>query len=62
MTILPIVFFVLLYLFLVPAILTWLWNMTIPDIFGIKTIEYWQAFRLIIIAGILMGGGFINFN
>lgn len=49
--------FVLFWFFLLPAILEWLWNMTIPEVFGLKEITYWQSFRLIIISGILMGGG-----
>lgn len=57
-----IIILVLAWLFLMPAILSWLWNMTMPEIFGLKTIEYWQAFRLIIIAAILTGGGILNFN
>jgi hypothetical protein len=50
-------------IFLVPAILQWLWNFTMPDVFGLSELTYWQAFRLLLIAGILIGGpGFINFN
>ena len=48
---------VLLWFFLVPAILKWLWNMTMPELFSLKEINYWQAFRLIIISSILTGGG-----
>jgi hypothetical protein len=40
-------------IFLAPALFQWLWNITIPDIFGLKQITYWQAFRLILIAAIL---------
>lgn len=42
--------------FLVIALLQWLWNITMPDVFNLKPITYWQAFRLILIAGILFGG------
>ena len=35
--------------------LMWLWNITIPRIFNVREITYWEAFRLIIIAGILFG-------
>ncbi|NLM76209.1 MAG: hypothetical protein GX187_09010 [Clostridiaceae bacterium] len=45
-------------LFLVSALLMWLWNITIPRIFNVREITYWEAFRLIIIAGILFGRGF----
>ena len=44
---------VCVFLFIVPAILQWLWNITIPELFGLKEIRYWQAFRLIIICKIL---------
>jgi hypothetical protein len=43
--------------FLIVALLQWLWNITIPEVFGLKSITYWQAFRLLIIAAILFGGG-----
>ncbi len=46
-------FFAIVYLF------QWLWNITMPDVFGLKIISYWQALRLLIIAGILFGGGAI---
>jgi hypothetical protein len=47
-------------LLLVTALLQWLWNMTMPQVFNLKAITYWQAFRLLIIAGILFGSG--NFS
>lgn len=40
-------------LLIIPAVLQWLWNTTIPELFGLKEIRYWQAFRLIIICKIL---------
>lgn len=43
--------------FLVVALLQWLWNITMPDVFALKSITYWQAFRLLIIAAILFGSG-----
>ena len=42
--------------FVVAAVLRWLWNITMPDVFGLKDITYWQGFRLLIIAVILFGG------
>lgn len=45
-------------MFVVSALLMWLWNITITRIFGIREITFWEAFRLIIIAGILFGGAF----
>lgn len=46
----------IVWLFLAPAILSWLWNMTMPDVFEWRAISYWQAFRLILIVAILTGG------
>lgn len=43
-------------LFAVPALLMWLWNLTVPQVFGLRPLTYWQAFRLAIIASILFGG------
>ncbi len=51
--------FVLLVVFVIfvnVLIFQWLWNVTIPEIFGLPLIRFWQAFRLIIIAGMLFGG------
>ena len=42
-------------LFLVVWLLKRLWNMTMPVIFNLKAITYWQAFRLLLIASILLG-------
>ena len=36
----------------ISALLRWLWNMTVPQVFGLKEIAYWQAFRILIIAAI----------
>ena len=36
----------------ISALLRWLWNMTVPQVFGLKEITYWQAFRILIIAAI----------
>lgn len=33
-----------------------LWNITIPEIFGVKSLTYGMAFRILIIARILFGG------
>ena len=42
--------------FLIVWLLKWLWNMTMPAVFNLKAITYWQAFRLLLIAAILFGG------
>jgi len=33
-----------------------LWNLIIPDIFGIKTINFWQAAGLLLLSRLLFGG------
>lgn len=57
-SILTIILLGVVVLFAVSALLMWLWNITITRIFGIREITFWEAFRLIIIAGILFGGAF----
>ena len=52
-----IVFVVVGVIFLFTALLQWLWNITMPDVFGLKVITFWQAFRLLLIATMLFGGG-----
>ena len=34
----------------------WLWNILLPDILGVKSINYWQAFGVLILSKILFGG------
>jgi hypothetical protein len=38
------------------VIFQWLWNTTMPDVFGVKTLNFWQAIKILILAGILFGG------
>ena len=45
--------------FAVAALFKWLWNITIPEVFGLKDITYWQGFRLMII-GLILFGGFVG--
>lgn len=33
-----------------------LWNITIPEVFGIKSLTYGEALRLLILARVLIGG------
>ena len=47
---------------LVTAIFRWLWNITMPQVFGVKQISFWVAFRLLILIGLLSSGSFIRFN
>jgi hypothetical protein len=43
-------------LFLLGWVLHWLWNTTMPDVFGWKPITVVQAIKLMFIASILFGG------
>jgi len=60
---------IVLFIILVPAIILivtavfqWLWCITIPEVFGLRPITFWQAFRLLLIAGMLFSGNLLNFN
>ena len=49
--------------FVVPLIFQLLWNITVPEIFGLTRIRYWQGFRLLLIASMIFGAGsFVHFN
>ncbi len=52
---LPWIILVITFVFFLPAVLHLLWNNTIPEIFGLKKITYWQAFRLFLISFVLFG-------
>lgn len=51
-----------LLLYAVTLLLQYLWNTTIPYVFNLKPITFWQAFRLLLIAGILFGGWHFNYH
>ena len=50
--------------FVLVAIFQWMWNITMPQVFNLRSMTYWQAFRILLIAGFLFGGGsqFPSFN
>lgn len=33
----------------------WLWNIILPDVLGVRSISYWQAFGILLISKILFG-------
>ncbi len=37
-------------------IIMWLWNWLMPELFGLSTINYWQAVGIFILSKILLGG------
>ena len=48
---------VLIGLIITILILQWLWNTTMPDVFGLKKVTYFQTLKILIISMILTGGG-----
>lgn len=52
LTVLCIVFFISLLLSL-PVM--WLWNSTMPELFGLKLISWWMAWKLSMLCGMLFG-------
>jgi len=48
--------------FLAAWLLQWLWNITMPQVFNLKEITYWKAFRLLLIASLLFGGANFSFG
>lgn len=50
-------FWIFVGFFIASGLLMWLWNITIPEVFGLRKIQYWQAFRLWVIAALLFGAG-----
>ena len=47
---------VLILVAVLVVIFRWLWNSTMPDVFGIREVSFWQAVRILLLAGILFGG------
>jgi hypothetical protein len=49
--------------FVLVGIFQWLWNITMPQVFNLRMITYWQAFRILLISGFLFGSSqFPSFN
>ncbi|MGI6284784.1 hypothetical protein SEF58_03075 [Neomoorella humiferrea] len=48
--------FLIVLFFVITGLFQWLWNITMPEVFNLKKITFWQALRLLIIAGLLFGG------
>lgn len=40
----------------VALIVMWLWNCILPEILGVKIINYWQAMGILLLSKILFGG------
>jgi len=52
----------ILLVLIATAFFQWLWNITMPEAFGLRPIRFWVAFRLLLIAGFLAGGQFISLS
>ncbi|MEW6522795.1 MAG: hypothetical protein AB1445_04340 [Bacillota bacterium] len=48
--------------FLVPVILAYLWNTTMPEVFGVARITYWQMVRLFLLVTSFTGGVSVAVN
>lgn len=42
--------------FLLGGLVQWLWNATVPELFGLPPLAYWQAVRLFLLVNLLTGG------
>ena len=40
----------------VALIVMWLWNCILPEVVGVKSINYWQAMGILVLSKILFGG------
>jgi len=45
---------VLIAIFVV--VFRWLWNSTMPEVFGLKALSFGQSLKILMLAGILFGG------
>jgi hypothetical protein len=44
------------------AIVQWVWNSTLCTIFQIRTISFWEAFKIMLLSSILFGGLSLPFH
>ena len=47
----------LIILAIITLVFRWLWNTTLPDVFGWKALSFGQAFKILLISSLLFGGG-----
>jgi hypothetical protein len=52
--------FAITAIFVATALFHLLWNETVPGIFGLRRITFWESFRLLVMAWILFGGVFLR--
>lgn len=46
----------ILFVFVLGTVVMFLWNAILPDLVGVKPIQFWQAIGLLILSRILFGG------
>jgi|JI9StandDraft_1071089.scaffolds.fasta_scaffold938278_1 hypothetical protein len=49
-------FFILSFIFIIPAIVMLLWNAILPEVIHVNTIGYWQAMGIFALSKLLFGG------
>ena len=49
--------FGVLVISIITLIFRWLWNTTMPDVFGVKSLTFSQALKIMLISTMLFGGG-----
>jgi hypothetical protein len=42
---------------IITLIFRWLWNTTMPEVFGVKSLTFVQALKIMLISAMLFGGG-----
>jgi len=47
----------LILISIITLIFRWLWNTTMPDVFGVKSLTFVQALKIMLISTMLFGGG-----
>ena len=47
----------LVLLAIITLVFRWLWNTTMPDVFGLKSLTFGQALKIMLISVMLFGGG-----
>ena len=47
----------LLFVLLIGFVVMWLWNWLLPDLFGLRAINYWEAVGILALSKILFGFG-----
>lgn len=58
----PIPIVVLTVAMFITALFHVLWNDTIPSIFGLRRITFWESFRLLLLAWLLFGGVWVRYK